>query len=177
MVDVSSKLSSLRTAHARAMIHLPRAVAQLAESSIASLSKDSHAREIFGGKGPVFSTAVIAGVMAAKNTASLIPFCHPVALEDCSIRISMRDETCDDTDRSSESNGLDAGSNVMHVQIDCHVKTSNKTGVEMEALVGATSAALCIYDMLKAASHDIRIGEVMLMEKTGGKSAFLRKQQ
>jgi cyclic pyranopterin phosphate synthase len=60
------------------------------------------------------------------------------------------------------------------VVIDCTTKTTHKTGVEMEALVGATNAALCVYDMLKAVSHDIRIADVKLMEKTGGKSDFKR---
>jgi cyclic pyranopterin phosphate synthase len=117
---------------------------------------NSNEVEIVGAKGPVFATAVIAGVMAAKKTSDLIPFCHPVSLEDCVINIRM-----DEHDENS-------------VVIDCTTKTTHKTGVEMEALVGVTNAALCIYDMLKAVSHDIRIVDVKLMEKTGGKSDFKR---
>ena len=116
----------------------------------------SDGHEIVGAKGPVFSTAIVAGVLAAKKTSELIPFCHPISLEDCSIKINIDDR---DTQR---------------VIIDCIAKTSGKTGVEMEALVGASNAALCVYDMLKAVSHDIRIVDVRLMEKSGGKSHFKR---
>lgn len=112
-----------------------------------------------GKKGPVLATAVIAGVMAAKKTSDLIPFCHPVALEDCKVDIHVKEG--------------DGGSE-MSLVIDCIVKTTHKTGVEMEAMVGATNAALCIYDMLKAMSHDIVIGGVKLISKSGGKSTFTR---
>jgi cyclic pyranopterin phosphate synthase len=108
----------------------------------------------------VFATAIIAGVMAAKKTADLIPFCHPVALEDCKITITPQMQQSA-TERSQ-------------LTIDCVVKTTHKTGVEMEAIVGATNAAMCIYDMLKAVSHDIIISEIKLMSKTGGKSDFKR---
>lgn len=127
--------------------------------------KSSGAAEIFGAKGPVFSTAIVAGVMAAKKTSDLIPFCHPVALEDCKIVISIKN--------------LEAGAQVAvdetELTIDCTVKTTHKTGVEMEAMVGVTNAALCIYDMLKAVSHDIQIREIKLMSKSGGKSTFSRE--
>ena len=126
-------------------------------SRLISKKNDSTGHEIVGKKGPVFSTAIIAGVMAAKKTSELIPFCHPIPLEDCSINIDISDN------------------DPQQVIIDCSVKTSNKTGVEMEALVGATNAALCVYDMLKAVSHDIQIVNVQLMKKTGGKSDFSRK--
>ena len=106
-------------------------------------------------KGPVFATAVIAGVMAAKKTHELIPFCHPLGLENCKIAI--------------EVSGNDA-------VIDCRCKVHHKTGVEMEALTGASVAALTIYDMCKAMSHDIVIGETRLMAKTGGKQDFVRDE-
>ena len=96
--------------------------------------------EVHSAKGPVFATAIIAGVMAAKNTSNLIPFCHPIMLESCDISIII-----DDTVPNS-------------ILIDCKVSTTHKTGVEMEAMVGASSASLCIYDMMKAASHDIQVG-------------------
>lgn len=99
-------------------------------------------------KGPVFDTAIIAGVMAAKRTHELIPFCHPLALEDCSIEIkTVRDG----------------------VRIRCRVSIHHRTGVEMEALTGAVVAALTVYDMCKALSHDIEITSVRLLEKSGGK--------
>ena len=104
-------------------------------------------------KGPVFQTAIIAGTMAAKRTDDLIPLCHSLGLDNCQISI-----TTVDTDAI----------------IDCLVSTEGKTGVEMEALVGASVAALTIYDMCKALSHDIVIRETKLMEKTGGKRDFKR---
>lgn len=125
----------------------------------------SGASEIFGAKGPVFSTAVVAGVMAAKKTSDLIPFCHPVALEDCKIVISIN--------KSATSAEGEPGET--ELTIDCTVKTTHKTGVEMEAMVGATNAALCIYDMLKAVSHDIQIRDIKLMAKSGGKTTFSRQ--
>lgn len=128
------------------------------------------ANEIMGAKGPVFATAIIAGVMAAKKTADLIPFCHPVALEDCKVTITMNDSARSSNSTSTSS----AASQRTILTIDCIAKTTHKTGVEMEAMVGATNAAMCIYDMLKAVSHDIIISEVKLMAKSGGKSTFQR---
>lgn len=105
-------------------------------------------------KGSVFQTAIIAGIMAAKKTGDLIPLCHPLGLENCNIHISM-----------NEANEL---------VIDCTASITAKTGIEMEALVGASVAALTVYDMCKALSHDIVIKETKLMEKTGGKNDFKR---
>lgn len=100
-------------------------------------------------KGPVFQTAIIAGTMAAKRTHELIPFCHPLGIESCKLAIDME--------------GDDA-------VVLCTVSVHHKTGVEMEALTGASVAALTIYDMCKALSHDIVIAETRLVEKRGGKS-------
>jgi cyclic pyranopterin phosphate synthase len=104
-------------------------------------------------KGPVFDTAIVAGVMAAKRTSELIPFCHPLALEQCRIDIGFAPGT--------------AGAAVIVVR--CRVEVRHKTGVEMEALTGASVAALTIYDMCKSLSHDIRIASVRLLSKSGGK--------
>ena len=109
-----------------------------------------HGDDLRGPKGPVFQTAIIAGTQAIKRTADLIPFCHPLAIESCRITIA-----------------LDAGGDAV---ITCTVGLSQKTGVEMEALTGATVAALTVYDMCKAVSHRMVIREVRLLEKTGGKS-------
>lgn len=106
-------------------------------------------------KGSVFQTAIIAGVMAAKKTGELIPLCHPLGLDDCQIRIDFNQH--------------------QEVVIDCTATITAKTGVEMEALTGATIAALTVYDMCKAMSHDIVITETKLIEKTGGKRDFNRK--
>jgi cyclic pyranopterin phosphate synthase len=99
-------------------------------------------------KGPVIDTAIVAGTMAAKRTHELIPFCHPLAIERCRIEADF----VSDTD----------------LAIRCEVAITHKTGVEMEALTGASVAALTIYDMCKALSHEIVIEGVRLLEKSGG---------
>jgi cyclic pyranopterin phosphate synthase len=111
--------------------------------------------EIYTKKGPVFQTAIIAGTMGCKKTADLIPLCHPLALENCKFKISF-----------SDSN---------EIVITCTASITSKTGVEMEALTGASVAALTIYDMCKALSHNIIIKEIKLLEKLGGKSDFFSK--
>ncbi len=137
MVDVGDKVATDREARARTVVQLPPPV-------LAELDGD----EIATRKGPVFATAIIAGVMAAKKTHELIPFCHPLGLENCKISIEV---------------------NADQAVIDCVCRVHNKTGVEMEALTGSTVAALTIYDMCKALSHDIVIGETRLLAKSGGK--------
>lgn len=119
----------------------------------AEILSEINNNELITKKGPVFQTAIISGVMAAKTTHKLIPFCHPLAIEDCKIRISATKEMA---------------------VIDATVLVTGKTGVEMEALTAASVAALTIYDMCKALSHDIIIQEVRLIEKTGGKSDYKR---
>lgn len=108
--------------------------------------------DIATAKGPVFQTAIIAGTMGAKRTHDLIPFCHPLGLSGCRIDIAV-----------------DAAGDIV---IECHVRVEHRTGVEMEALTGATVAALTVYDMCKALSHDIVIADVRLLAKTGGKSDY-----
>jgi cyclic pyranopterin phosphate synthase len=102
-------------------------------------------------KGAVLQTAIIAGIMAAKKTGDLIPLCHPIGLEHCDIQISVHQ-------------------NSLHIL--CTAAIFAKTGIEMEALVGASMAALTIYDMCKAMSHEIVISEIALVSKTGGKNDF-----
>ena len=143
MVDVGGKEVTQRVAVAEARIRLPRAVAR-------ALRASGHRTA----KGPVFDTAIIAGVMAAKRTHELIPFCHPLGLEDCQIEVRHRS----------------AG----EVVIRCRAAVHHRTGVEMEALTGATVAALTIYDMCKALSHDIELTAVRLLEKSGGRRRFAR---
>lgn len=140
MVDVGDKAVTRREAHARTVLRLP-------DSVVAAIDGD----EISTKKGPVFATAIIAGVMAAKKTHELIPFCHPLGLESCKIAIH------------ADGNEL---------FVDCRVRVEHKTGVEMEALTGASVAALTVYDMCKALSHGIVIAETRLMSKTGGKEDF-----
>jgi len=100
-------------------------------------------------KGPVIDTAIVAGTMAAKRTHELIPFCHPLAIERCRIEADFVSDT--------------------ELAIRCEVAITHKTGVEMEALTGASVAALTVYDMCKALSHEILIERVRLLEKSGGK--------
>ena len=144
MVDVSDKGVTQREAHAQARVRLPETVLALVSGE-----------DISTKKGPVFATAIVAGVMAAKKTHDLIPFCHPLGLENCKVSIELQDK---------------------EVVIDCRCKVHHKTGVEMEALTGASVAALTVYDMLKAVSHDIVIAETRLMAKTGGKKDFERNE-
>lgn len=143
MVDVSHKTSTAREAHARTTVRFPAEVSeQFADGDIRTA------------KGPVFTTAIVAGVMAAKRTHELIPFCHPLGLDNCKITINL------DDDRNAV--------------IDCKCKVNHRTGVEMEALTGASVAALTIYDMCKALSHNIEITDTHLVAKTGGKKDFHR---
>ena len=100
-------------------------------------------------KGAIVDTAIIAGTMAVKRTWELIPFCHPLPIDGCSIAIDWAGER--------------------ELRIDCTVRTTHRTGVEMEALTGATVAALTVYDMCKALSHAIVIGPAKLVSKRGGK--------
>lgn len=106
-------------------------------------------QDLNGPKGPVLQTAIIAGTMAAKNTGALIPFCHPLPLEHCRFTATP------------DPGGL---------TLDCEVTTTALTGVEMEAMTGAAVAALTIYDMCKALDKAIRITDLRLISKTGGKS-------
>ena len=100
-------------------------------------------------KGSIVDTAIIAGTMAVKRTHDLIPFCHPLPIDGCRLAVEWMDDT--------------------RVRIDCEVRTVHRTGVEMEALTGATVAALTVYDMCKALSHEIVIGPARLLAKCGGK--------
>ncbi|GAB3382973.1 cyclic pyranopterin monophosphate synthase MoaC [Lysobacter fragariae] len=103
-------------------------------------------------KGGIAETAIVAGTMAVKRTHELIPFCHPLPIDGCRIAIDWSGER--------------------DLDITCAVKTIHRTGVEMEALTGATVAALTVYDMCKALSHRIVIGPAKLLAKRGGKHDF-----
>lgn len=107
--------------------------------------------EFVSKKGPVFQTAILAGTMGAKQTSSLIPLCHPLPLDSCKFEVSF------------------SGNEAL---LRCTCKTTGKTGVEMEALTGASVAALTFYDMCKALDPAMVIHGVRLVEKTGGKSDY-----
>ena len=139
MVDVSEKTATKRVARARSVVWLPPEVGKLFRDG-----------DLQSKKGPVFQTAILAGTMAAKKTSDLIPLCHPLPLENCRLDIRFDEEASE-------------------VIIECEVAVHHRTGVEMEALTGASVAALTIYDMCKAASHEMVIRETRLLEKRGGK--------
>lgn len=140
MVDVSDKVATKRSATAEARVRFPSAVAAALRAS-----------GLRSPKGPVFDTAIVAGVLGAKRTHELIPFCHPLGLENCRIGIELEGDSA---------------------IVRCTVSVTHKTGVEMEALTGASIAALTIYDMCKSLSHEIVIGDVRLLAKEGGKSSY-----
>ena len=144
MVDVGKKTPTHRTAKAQSIVEVDEEIMNLLEND-----------EIHTKKGPVFQTAIIAGVMAAKKTGELIPLCHPIGMDNCAIDIHINDKK--------------------QIVINCTASVFAKTGIEMEALTGASLAALTIYDMCKAFSHNITIKETKLIEKTGGKKDFKRK--
>lgn len=138
MVDVSDKAFTKRTAVATSKVILP--------DDMQPYITDGEIKTL---KGPVFQTATIAGIQAAKRTWELIPLCHQLPLSKVAIDIKMEEMTA---------------------VVTCTAKTNGQTGVEMEALTGASVASLTIYDMCKAFSHNIIISETRLLEKTGGKS-------
>ena len=139
MVDVGDKKITKRKATAKATMYLGTEI-------ISHFNND----ELITKKGPVFQTAIIAGIQAVKKTSELIPMCHPLLINGVDIDIEIIDSE--------------------HIEINCTVSIEGKTGVEMEALTGANIAALTVYDMCKAISQKMIIKEVKLMEKFGGKS-------
>lgn len=141
MVNVGGKKITRRVARAQAVVLLPPEV-----------RKALRGGDLQSAKGPVFQTAVIAGIAAAKRTAELIPLCHPIPMEDCAIDIRPR--------------GRD------RLTIECRVEARYRTGVEMEALTGAAVAALAVYDMCKALSRGIVIEDLRLLEKKGGRHDY-----
>ena len=138
MVDIGAKQVTRRIAVAVASVHFPAEVAAALQ-----------ANDLRSAKGPVLDTAIIAGTLAVKRTHELIPFCHPLPIENCRFEIEF--------------------ASASELVIRCEVAITHKTGVEMEALTGASIAALTVYDMCKALSHEIVIGEIRLLDKRGGK--------
>ena len=141
MVDVSAKPVTAREALASTRVRFPANVAAALREQGMSTAK-----------GAVVDTAIIAGMMAVKRTAELIPFCHPLPIDGCRIEMTWLDERA--------------------LEITCAVRSRHRTGVEMEALTGASIAALTVYDMCKALSHAIVIGPTRLLGKRGGKRDF-----
>jgi cyclic pyranopterin phosphate synthase len=143
MVDVSGKADTNRVATAEALVRMnPKTLALIQSGGVP--------------KGDVLATARIAGIMAAKRTADLIPLCHPLPITGVTVDLSPEGDST--------------------LRITATVKTTGKTGVEMEALTAASVAALTAYDMCKAVEKGMRIEGVRLLEKTGGKSGEWRAE-
>ena len=145
MVNIADKKITKRVAIAKATLFLGKEIIALFDD-----------KELRTKKGPVFQTAIIAGIQAVKKTSELIPMCHPLMIDGVDINIEIIDEE--------------------HIEILCKVSIEGKTGVEMEALTGANIAALTVYDMCKSISQKMIIKEVKLLEKTGGKSDIKLKK-
>ncbi|MBV8670264.1 MAG: cyclic pyranopterin monophosphate synthase MoaC [Candidatus Eremiobacteraeota bacterium] len=142
MVDVGAKAVTARTAIAEADVVMSAKARALIRAGTAK-------------KGDVLITAQIAGMLAAKRTAQLIPLCHPIAISHIDVRCEPRGD-----DR---------------IRVRCAVASEGRTGAEMEALTGCAVAALTIYDMVKAADRSMTIERLLLVEKTGGKSGHYRR--
>ena len=152
-IDSQQRAGMVNVADKAVTLRTARARASVAlPPEAAAMAADG---EIATRKGPVFQTAIIAGTQAAKRTHELIPFCHPLKLECCRIEVDLR---------------------ANEVVIECAVRVTDKTGAEMEALTGATVAALTIYDMLKSVSRGMVIRQARLLGKTGGKSDYANEQ-
>ena len=143
MVNVGGKKVTDRSATARARVWLGPVI-----------MKHLQGQELLLAKGPVFHTAILAGIQGAKKTADLIPLCHPLGLDDCSVNIHAEGE---------------------YAIVEATARVNGKTGVEMEALTAVSVAALTLYDMCKALSHEIRIESIFLLSKSGGKNDFQRR--
>ncbi|NOR29152.1 MAG: cyclic pyranopterin monophosphate synthase MoaC [Lutibacter sp.] len=139
MVNVGDKKITKRKATAKATMFLGAEIISHFEN-----------KELITKKGPVFQTAIIAGIQAVKKTSELIPMCHPLLINGVDIDIEII--------------------NKENIEIFCTVSIEGKTGVEMEALTGANIAALTVYDMCKSISQKMVIKEMKLVEKSGGKS-------
>ncbi len=143
MVDVSAKPATGRTAHAAGVIRMAAATLDAIEA---------HGLK----KGDVLAVARVAGIMAAKRTAELIPLCHPLPLDDVQVSLTP--------DRSLPG-----------IRAEATARTTGRTGVEMEAIVAASIALVTVYDMAKAIDRGMTIGDVMLLEKTGGQHGDWRR--
>lgn len=156
MASKTNKLTHLDPAGRPAMVDVSAKQATAREARAecrvkfpVAVAEQLRANGLKSAKGGIVDTAIIAGTMAVKRTHELIPFCHPLPIDGCRFSIDWHDART--------------------LRIECTVKTVHRTGVEMEALTGATVAALTVYDMCKALSHAIVIGPAKLLGKRGGK--------
>jgi len=141
MVDVTPKDATHRRALARCRVQMaPETTSLIASNAIA--------------KGDVLAVARVAGIQAAKQTANLVPLCHPLLVGSVLVSFTLGDD---------------------HVEVEAQVETVDRTGVEMEAMTACAVAALTVYDMCKSADRSMVIGELALWEKTGGRSGTYRR--
>lgn len=159
MATLSKTLTHLDAAGFPAMVDVSAKAVTAREASAEcrvrfpkEVAAQLHASGLHSAKGGIVETAIIAGTMAVKRTHELIPFCHPLPIDGCRIAIAWDGDSA--------------------LKIECKVRTTHRTGVEMEAMTGATVAALTVYDMCKALSHRIVIGPAKLLGKRGGKRDF-----
>jgi cyclic pyranopterin monophosphate synthase len=142
MVDVTPKEPTHRRALARCKVFmLPETTSKVASNAVT--------------KGDVLGAARIAGIQAAKQTANMIPLCHPLLVGSVYVNFNLGDD---------------------HVEVEAQVETVDRTGVEMEALTACAMAALTIYDMCKSSDRSMSIGELALWEKTGGRNGTWRRE-
>lgn len=160
MVSVTDKPASQRTALAVSSIWLPGVAFDL-------LKRNAHK------KGDVLTVAQIAGIQATKQTSNLIPLCHPLLPTHISVNLRLVEDQQQENEGEGGSQQLRGG----RVEIESQVSCLGNTGVEMEALTGATVAALTVFDMCKGVGKDMVIGDIKVMEKTGGKSGHYKHQQ
>ncbi|MDR2394174.1 MAG: cyclic pyranopterin monophosphate synthase MoaC [Treponema sp.] len=152
MVDVSAKNSTVRMAQAKGHIMVSKKTLSLIQQGTVR-------------KGDVLGVARIAGIMAAKKTAELIPLCHPLIFDSCTIDFNLHEE----------APALDISPR--YIEAICTVRLSGKTGAEIEALTGVSVALLTIYDMCKALDRGMVLGEIRLWEKSGGKSGHFFREE
>jgi cyclic pyranopterin phosphate synthase len=143
MVDVSAKAETAREARAAGSIRMQRATFEAVRDNVVA-------------KGDVLGVAKVAGIMAAKRTAELVPLCHPLPLDDVQVELVLDD-------------GLPG------VRVEAVARTTGRTGVEMEAITAVSIALVTIYDMAKALDREMVITDIMLLEKSGGRSGLWRR--
>jgi cyclic pyranopterin phosphate synthase len=165
MVDISDKKPSPRSACATCRVYIPRTILPLLASSSSADDAVSVSSPSFRAKGPVLHTAQLAGIMAAKRTSELIPLCHGLHLSHVDVVLDV-----------IEGGGLDSAVESF-ISVQCIASTTSGTGVEMEALTGASVASLTLWDMLKSVGgKEMRIDGLMVTRKSGGKSGDFVRQ-
>ncbi len=159
MVDVGQKPVTERMARAQALVRM--------QSATVDLVRDRRASK----KGDVLEVARLAGIMAAKRTGDLIPLCHPLSLDSVTVNFAW-----DDTQNSRAESDRDTGAtSTALLKIEAAVRSTGRTGVEMEALTAAAVAALTVYDMCKSVDRSMTVERIQLEEKTGGKSGHFQR--